>query len=87
MEREYLDARFDSLEKILNLQETNLKGYIGAVSANVKEVRTDLQAHKESMDAHGLASSRNSSSTIASWLGLGIAACLGVAEFFKGHRQ
>jgi hypothetical protein len=27
--------------------------YIQAVSANVKEVRTDLGSHKEDLDAHG----------------------------------
>ncbi len=87
MERDYLDARFDGLEKLLVVQESNLKSYIGAVSNNVKDVRLELQAHKESSDAHGLASSRNSSSIIASWLGLGVAVVVGLAEFVKGYRK
>lgn len=76
--RDYLDAKFDGIEKLLTvqgtnfkdllaIQEGNLKGYIGAVSANVNKVREDLQSHKDNQDAHGAAFGRRTSDKIATW--------------------
>lgn len=86
MEREYFDAKFEGLEKLMAAQQSNLSSHIVAVSTNVTILRADLQTHKESTEAHGIASSRNSSSIIASWLGLFVAAIVGLAEFVKSHR-
>lgn len=83
MERDYFDAKFDGIEKLMASQESNLKGYIGAVSSNVKRLEGDLSAHKESTDAHGLKPLRDNASTIASWLGLMVAAGVAVVEFVR----
>lgn len=61
----------------------NLKEYIQAVSTNVKEVRVDLQEHKENTEAHGMNVAVRSTGNIVSWLGLGVAAVVGVAEFLR----
>lgn len=83
-ERDYLDARFDGLEKLVTAKFENLNEYVGAVSRNVKEVRAELQEHKESADAHGLGSSRNNASSIVGWLALGLSAVMGAVEFMRG---
>lgn len=85
-ERNYFDARFDGIEKLMISQDSNMKEYVGAVSAKVSKVADDLSDHKESIEAHGLGSARNSSSIIASWLGLFVAAGLGIVEFVKRNR-
>ncbi len=86
MDERYFDAKFEGLEKLMASQDANMKGYVGAVSSNVKRVADDLATHKESMEAHGIGSSRSSASVIASWLGLGVAVVVGLIEFVKGHR-
>lgn len=77
LDRDYLDARFDGLSKLLETQESNLKGYISAVSENVKTVRKDLQDHKDTTEAHGLGAREKNGSAIVAWGGLAtaIAAC------------
>lgn len=70
MEKDYFDARFDGLEKLMAAQDKNLTGYIGGVNASVKEVRQDLQEHKESADAHGAAASNRSGGHVLGWLSL-----------------
>lgn len=85
-DRKYFDARFDGLEKLMASQEMNMKAYVGAVSSKVSKVADELAEHRESQDAHGIGSSRNSSSIIASWLGLFVAAVVGLAEFVKSSR-
>lgn len=85
MEREYFDAKFEGLEKLMLVHKDNTDSHINAVSANVKRVETDLSAHKERADAHGLEASDKNTSKIVGWLGLGLAAALGVLEVFRGH--
>lgn len=51
----------------------NLKEYIRAVSGNVKEVREDLQEHKEDHEAHGAKAANKQSSGLIALIGLGIA--------------
>lgn len=53
MDKEYLDVKFDGLEKLMKAENANLKEYVKAVSTNVKEVRGDLAEHEKSADAHG----------------------------------
>lgn len=67
IDRAYMDARFDGIEKLMAVQEANLKGYIGAVSKNVKDVSADLADHKEKADAHGLGEGRRMSDSLAKW--------------------
>lgn len=85
MEREYLDARFDSLEKILTLQEANLKSYINAVSSNVREVRIDLQAHKDSAEAHGAGAVNRKDGSVMGWIGA-ISGAIGIAIALWTHK-
>lgn len=87
MEKEYLDARFDGIEKLMDAQNKNLNGYIAAVSSNIRDVRKDLKDHVESDEAHGVKSSRNTISTAASWLGLAVATILGAVELLRGHSR
>lgn len=87
VDKDYFDAKFEGIEKIMTVQEANLKGYIGAVSTNVKRVEMDLAAHKESSSAHGLESARHSASAIVSWLGFLTAGALGVVELIKRKAQ
>lgn len=87
MDREYFDAKFEGMEKLMTAQEKNLTSYIGAVSANVKRMETELDEHKESPNAHGLGSSGKTASIIASWMGLLVAAAVGVFEFFKRNEN
>ncbi len=84
--RDYFDARFDGLEKLMNAQSGNLRGHIVSVSEKLKGVEHDLAEHKESVQAHGLESSRNSASIIASWLGLAVAAGVGLMEFVRRNK-
>lgn len=46
MERDYFDARFDGLEKLMTSQQANLREYIVSVSTNVHRLEGDLHAHK-----------------------------------------
>lgn len=81
MEKDYFDAKFDGLEKMMASQEKNLTGYIGAVSANVKEVRADLQTHKESTDAHGAGAASRQGGNVIQWIGLLISVIAAVGVF------
>lgn len=67
MEREYFDARFDGLEKIMAVQQQNMTNHITAVSGNVKRVEDSLNEHKESTEAHGLGEGRRWSDSLAKW--------------------
>lgn len=84
MEKDYFDAKFDGIEKLMASQESNLKDYIGAVSANVSKVRDDLQVHKESSEAHGAGAARSNASSIAGWLAIGISVVVGLVDFLRG---
>ena len=85
MNREYFDARFDGLEKLIDVHKLNTDSHISAVSANVKRVESSLDEHKESSSAHGSGASGKSISAVVSWLGLGLAAVLGMFKIFEGH--
>lgn len=74
MDKDYLDARFDGLEKLVTVQYKNLNEYVGAVSENVRELRVDLNEHKDSQGAHGLEVGRRTSKDFVAWGGLVIAA-------------
>lgn len=94
-DREYLDARFDGLEKLMLSETKNLKEYIGAVSANSKEFRheceesvsaveKELREHRESPEAHGAGVASRGK---GEWLSIGaIFISLGAlaVDFFKG---
>lgn len=75
----YFDAKFNGIEKLMASQETNLKGYIGAVSKNVTEVRDDLAKHKESVDAHGVAASSRTGAGTVAWASLAVAVLTAIA--------
>ncbi len=81
VEKDYFDAKFEGLEKLVLSQEKNLTGYIGGVSANVKEIRSDLQDHKESVDAHGLGAATRQGGNVVAWTGLIVAilTCVAIA--------
>jgi hypothetical protein len=79
--KDYFDAKFEGLEKLVAEQGKNLTGYVGGVNSNVKELRAELQAHKESSDAHGLGASNRQGGSIALWLSLAISVVAAVAAF------
>lgn len=85
--REYFDAKFDGLEKLMVSQNTNLTQHIGAVSRNVKDVANDLADHKESSSAHGLESSNKAHHSIIGWLGLLLAGGLGIKELVEALKK
>lgn len=85
IEKDYLDAKFDGLEKLMALSESNLKNYISAVSSNVKSVSKDLAEHKEKVDAHGLGEGRRATDSIAKWGSLVLAAVALLLGIKKGH--
>ena len=76
MKREYFDAKFDGLEKLMASQQENLEKYIGAVSTNVKRVEDDLSTHKESPEAHGMGAFSRSAAGIVAWTGLALSVAL-----------
>ncbi len=83
MEREYLDAKFDGLEKLMIHQNNNLSQHIQAVSSNVKRVESDLALHKESGLAHGLGEGRRFTDSLAKWGSVvlaGVAIALGIRK-------
>lgn len=86
-DRDYLDAKFSGLEKLMEVQNKNLTEHIGAVSRNVKSLNDDLSGHKESSTAHGLESSNKAHHSIIAWLGLLIAGSIGVKEFIEAVRK
>lgn len=86
-DRDYLDARFNGLEKLIEVQNKNLTDHISAVSRNVKSLDDDLSNHKESSTAHGIEAVHKSASAIVSWLGFGIAAVLGAFKLFEGNNR
>ena len=83
MEKEYFDAKFDGLKELLASQQTNTTAHILAVGQNVKEVRADLQAHKDSTDAHGRKAGERATAEIVSWLGIFAAVSVGFIDFLK----
>ncbi len=85
--RDYLDARFDGLEKLMDSQSGNLRGHIVSVSEKLKVVESDLNNHEKDTEAHGLGSSRASSNVIASWLGLVVAVGLLIVDFVGRYRK
>lgn len=85
MEKDYFEARFDGIEKLMTVQEANLKGYIGAVSKNVSEVRADLTEHKENTDAHGAGEGRHLTDSLAKWGSVVLAAIAIVLGIRKNH--
>lgn len=58
----------------------NLKEYIQAVSSGTARVRDDLAAHKENVEAHGRKGENTAISSVIAWLGLAMAAVLGILE-------
>ena len=82
MDREYFDAKFDGLEKLVAAQDRTLNNYILAVSTNVKEVRRDLAEHEKSLAAHGIEAGEKNSARIVSWIALGLSVLLGAVDFF-----
>lgn len=87
VDKEYLDARFDGLKSLMEAQDRNLNNFISAVGINVKEVRKDLQDHKESTDAHGLGAASRSYGNVVQWLGLAMATvAAGVSAFALRHK-
>lgn len=87
MDKEYFDARFDGLEKLMDVYKANTDSHINAVSSNVKRVESALAEHKESTGAHGIEAAGKNSSSIVSWMGLGLATVLGMMEIFKGQSK
>lgn len=87
MEKDYFDAKFDGLEKLMASHKDNMDSHIKAVSGKADKIRLALDEHKESSDAHGLKSAGRNSSMVASWLGLAIAAAVGVMKVFEGQKQ
>jgi hypothetical protein len=46
VEKEYFDAKFEGLEKLMASQQAHLREYIVSVSTNVHRLEADLSAHK-----------------------------------------
>ncbi len=85
-DRSYFDAKFEGIEKLMRSEKESTLAYIAAVSKNATRANDKLNEHEMDQEAHGLGSSRNSSSIIASWLGLFVAVGVGLIEFIKGHK-
>ena len=84
-DKPYFDARFDGLEKLMTAQMDNMGDHIKAVSANGKLLEADLNVHKESTEAHGRKAADGAVQAIVAWIGLGLAAIIGIWEIGK-HR-
>jgi len=83
MERQYFDAKFEGLEKLMVHQNNNLSQHIQAVSGNVKRLESDLSDHKEKTDVHGLGENRRFTDSLAKWGSVilaGVAIALGVRK-------
>ena len=85
MEREYFDAKFEGIEKLMTAHKENTDDHINAVSSNVKAVAKDLSEHKEKTDAHGTGEGRRVLDTVVKWGSLAIAALALVLGIKKGH--
>lgn len=62
-----------------------MKSYVDAVSHNVREVRKDLQDHKESPTAHGAEATSRSSSSIIGWLALAVSIVAAAVPLLSKH--
>lgn len=83
--KDYFDAKFEGVEKLIRSEKENTLGYIEAVSSNVRDVRKDLQAHKESSDAHGAGLIARGKGEWVSFVALLTAAGTLAVEIFKNH--
>lgn len=79
MEKEYFDARFDGLEKLMESKDQNIKEYVGAVSKNLTALRNELGDHKESSDAHGVGATKS----VVPWLALFVAFLAAIGSWVK----
>ncbi len=86
MEKDYFDAKFEGIEKLIAAQDKNLTAYIGAVSSGVKDVRAELQAHKESPDAHGAGIVARGKSEWASAVAIVVAVGTLVVDLWRTHK-
>jgi len=81
--KEYLDAKFEGLEKLMAAQDNNIRSYIASVHSRVKEVSDDLKEHIESSDAHGIGASERKGSNFVSWGGFVTGAIAAVVALWK----
>jgi hypothetical protein len=80
-DRDYLEAKFGGLEKLMEAQNQNMKDYVGAVSKSVSEVRKDLKEHEVNTEAHGADLTDRKGNGIIAWLGLLISAGAALLAF------
>lgn len=83
-DRLYFDAKFDGIEKLMSLQESNLKSHISSVSGKADSIRESLEEHKEKTDAHGLGEGRRFTDSLAKW-GSVILAAIAIVLGIRKH--
>ncbi len=85
MERQYFDAKFEGLEKLMRSQQDNLTNHINAVSSNVKRVEGSLNEHRESTSAHGIEASNRAFDRITKWGGFAIGIIALLISVWRHH--
>lgn len=53
VDKDYIDAKFDGLEKLIRSEKENTLSYISAVSKNVSDLRLKLELHEKDPESHG----------------------------------
>jgi hypothetical protein len=81
--KEYLDAKFEGLEKLMAAQDNNIRSYIASVHSRVKEVSDDLKEHAESSQAHGLGVMEKDGHKFLSWGGFVTGAIAAIVALWK----
>lgn len=84
MEKEYFDAKFEGLEKLMRSDKENTLAYIGAVSKNAGKAIDGLAAHEKDQSAHGADAADRKNGGIVAWLAL-LAAVAAVAMPLLKH--
>lgn len=79
MDKEYFDAKFEGLEKLMRSDKENMLAYVGAVSKNAAKAVDGLAAHEKDQSAHGADAADRKGGGIVQWLGLLLATLAAVA--------
>lgn len=86
VDKDYMDARFDGLEKLIRADKENILSYVSAVSKNAKETQIELITHEKDPDAHGAGAVSRSK---GEWIQLGVmllmAAAFAVDLYMRHH--
>lgn len=80
--RNKLDRIAEGVARI-DQKTDNLEKWVGSQGQALASIRKDLSDHKESVEAHGIKATSRATGTIVSWLGLVVAAAVGVIELTR----